>query len=514
MAPVPSDFNADDLHPGTNVAREFGVDRPPPPMPARPQGPSSPVPTPVRQLGIEPQGPSMPMPTIARTLGLDRVQNAAAIQTNQELAHEGSWARNRDFKQVMQDNVRNAHGDNFERLQNLDPDNHPHLIPLIQNDMRYALESNPEAIGWYDHTLKNAMSVAELMHPELANNAAARFAYKYALAVTSNGLKVDRNLRLADSVYNQWWDAERDRVENRRNWPAAYMPTNIGEGTAARAMNRHLEIFNGLVDNLGYDGAERFLNSQTTVGQLKKANYKISGELANVPVNGSAILGPKIGNGFFQNLNGNFNNLTMDRWFMRSWGRWTGNLLADRPDLVASSSDRLVNAINRFSPKQKSQFEQAAGFELDPTNPEDLSKRIRNAAGDGSVRDIMDSTPRGKEVRLSANNLQKYVDGDIEAPYPRQRQYIRDVMQKVLGHPGTPQMSTADAQALLWFPEKRLYDSAGMPMGQSTPRYVEGETPDYQTSMIRLAKERGLSDDQIAQAIARRTLTSGQGPIR
>ena len=44
-------------------------------------------------------------------------------------------------------------------------------------------------------------------------------------------------------------------------------------------------------------------------------------------VYGASIFGPKIGNGFFMNLYGEFNQLTMDRWFMRQYGRLTGTLI-------------------------------------------------------------------------------------------------------------------------------------------------------------------------------------------
>jgi hypothetical protein len=49
--------------------------------------------------------------------------------------------------------------------------------------------------------------------------------------------------------------------------------------------------------------------------------------LANESVYGAIILGPKIGNGFYMNLWGKFDQLTMDRWFMRTWGRVTGTLI-------------------------------------------------------------------------------------------------------------------------------------------------------------------------------------------
>ena len=39
--------------------------------------------------------------------------------------------------------------------------------------------------------------------------------------------------------------------------------------------------------------------------------------------------GPKIGQGFYQNLMGNFDPITIDLWFMRTWGRLTGSLIGN-----------------------------------------------------------------------------------------------------------------------------------------------------------------------------------------
>ena len=56
------------------------------------------------------------------------------------------------------------------------------------------------------------------------------------------------------------------------------------------------------------------------------------------------MIGPKIGNGFFSNLNGYFDALTMDRWLMRTWGRWSGELLEDTRALVKANRTRTTEA--------------------------------------------------------------------------------------------------------------------------------------------------------------------------
>ena len=62
------------------------------------------------------------------------------------------------------------------------------------------------------------------------------------------------------------------------------------------------------------------------VDRVKDLPFKIDGkELASETVGVAYVIGPKIGNGFYQNLRGNFDPLTMDRWWMRFANRITGN---------------------------------------------------------------------------------------------------------------------------------------------------------------------------------------------
>ena len=104
------------------------------------------------------------------------------------------------------------------------------------------------------------------------------------------------------------------------------MPSDLGTGTAASAINKSLGQFNEWVQKYGIDELRKIMDATYTVRQLKQAGFKITGEHQDTIVRGSAVLGPKIGNGFFSNLNGRFDQLTMDRWLMRTWGRMTGDM--------------------------------------------------------------------------------------------------------------------------------------------------------------------------------------------
>ena len=80
------------------------------------------------------------------------------------------------------------------------------------------------------------------------------------------------------------------------------------------------------------------------VASMKAAGipYSPPGNTAmDVEVYGSSTLGPKIGNGFWQNLNGNFDPLTIDLWMRRTWGRLTGKSIGN-PKALPGQRDRLA----------------------------------------------------------------------------------------------------------------------------------------------------------------------------
>lgn len=116
------------------------------------------------------------------------------------------------------------------------------------------------------------------------------------LAVTSQNLAVPDNLKYSEEVYNYF--------KRNRRFPEK------GFGSKAGSIKRNFEKANMLIDKLGsMEAFTDFLQTEFTVGQLnpilkghlgKKA--KVGGELVGAKVYGSAVFGPKIGNGFYTNL--------------------------------------------------------------------------------------------------------------------------------------------------------------------------------------------------------------------
>jgi hypothetical protein len=245
----------------------------------------------------------------------ESVDDQAELKSALEVAKSQVWNKGRDLKLAIQKAVQEAAAAAGVDVGVPSPQTTDYLVRVGVKDALFALQQNPNAIGWYDEKTRQALAVMALVHPEIATNEDARFAFTWALAVTSNGMKVDKNFELAEKAYSYY-------KENK------VMPTNIKAGQAQGAINDSLALFNTLVNAWGMKNLRQFMQTNFTVGEISSISkdLKPGGEHADTTVKGSAIIGPKIGNGFFSNLYGDFSSLTMDRWLIRTWGRWTGTL--------------------------------------------------------------------------------------------------------------------------------------------------------------------------------------------
>jgi hypothetical protein len=297
------------------------------------------------------------------------------------------------------------------------------LVRVGVADAMYALQSNANAVGWYDKTVTKALKILGKIHPEINTDPNAKFAFTWALAVTSNGLKVDKNFELAERAYKAYK-------------ATGQMPTNIQGGQAQKAINDGLGLFNQMVAQYGIDNVRKFMDSKFAVSQIKRATgLEVTGEFADTQVRGAAVLGPKIGNGFYSNLNGFFDQLTMDRWLMRTWGRWTGTLIESRPDMVKAKRQELRDLVVKMKQNAPAaaEFQKALGAKLTVGNLDELSAAIQKASMDPATREQFNKTPVGEELRKTGNALAKYLDGQKEAPAgPEERNFIRKVFGQIL----------------------------------------------------------------------------------
>lgn len=429
------------------------------------------------------------------------IEDIAGIENAFAKAREGSFNTNRELKVFIQNAVREAAGKKDLAAAK------DYLVKVGIKDALYALASNANAVGWYDTTVTKALNILATIHPEIATDPNAKFAFTWALAVTSNGLKVDKNFELAERAYRGYKATGR-------------MPVNIQAGQAQKAINESMKLFNDMVAQYGIEDLRKFMSDKFKVSQIERVTgVKVTGEFKDTEVRGAAILGPKIGNGFFSNLNGFFDQLTMDRWLMRTWGRWTGTLIEARPDMVKQKRDELNALVREIkkNPKATLEFQKALGRKLTLGDPDALAAAIQKASMKPEIRAEFNKTEVGENIRKTGNSLAKYLDGQKEAPDgPAERNAIREVFGEILQEvrsQGYDALTMSDLQALLWYPEKRLYDVAKS--DEATEGYTDDEAPDYANAAAKLARDMGVSEQEIKNAgTARAERGAGEGPVQ
>jgi hypothetical protein len=436
----------------------------------------------------------------------------SSLEHNFNILQNKSFRKGRDLKMFIQERVKSSlsesgiNAEDYEAIETF-----KYLTKMAVKDAEYALQENANAIGWYDEKVSKALAVLSLVHPEIATDRQSKFAFIWALAVSSNGLKVNPNFEIAEKAYRIYKETGK-------------MPTDIGIGTAADAIDGHMKLFNVMMDKLGFDELERLMTTKATVKEIEsETGIAVSGEGKSETVFGAAILGPKIGNGFFANLYGHFDQLTMDRWLMRTWGRWTGTLVAVKEQNVEKGRDVLSRLVAALSIEQRSELGSIIGLNVDNADADTIAVAIQkssikpanrtkisdigrgNTAGleaiVGKQKGRFEQVGLGDEIRKKGNGLAGYLDGQKEAPAgANERKYIRSVFQSTLAtlKKKYPKLTTADLQALLWYPEKRLYEAAKT--DEVNEGYDDDNAPDYANAAILVAKNAGVSDEQIRQA--------------
>ena len=234
--------------------------------------------------------------------------------------------------------------------KNITPEQKAILTQNCTEEVIAALNaSGKNAADWYSTAIEVAMGVASVLHPELSNVdaaravpafaasedpvQAARFAMRMALAITSQNINVEQNTRYAEEQFTLL--KLNGKFDNTRSY-----------GSKADAIKSNLNLANLLVAKYGYAKSEDFVKKEFTIKDLSTIASDIRGKKVSVTgakkdkVNGAAIFGPKIGQGFLQNLMSNFTPVTVDLWMRRTWGRWTGDVVGD-----GVTEERLTNLI-------------------------------------------------------------------------------------------------------------------------------------------------------------------------
>jgi hypothetical protein len=278
-------------------------------------------------------------------------------------------------------------------------------------------------------------------------------------------------------------------------------------------MEKAFSFYNKLKDR-GMSDAQisDYLSQDTTVAELRKNDIirelgiEIdSKEFAAAKVKVSYVIGPKIGQGFYQNLRGNFEPLTMDRWWMRMFNRLTGNpFVVVTDETLKNNADRVVLSANEpLSDYEREVIEQAKlNKDIDMVtegNALEFAKEVDRIFQKAYKDAPEDQRPEKTRLFLAAGRYKLNSAPQLEeSPRgPGDRQFMREttnVARKYLKDSTGVDITPADLQALLWYAEKRLWDSLGIRKGQ-------GEDNDYVDGAIALLRNKGYGDDSILEAL-------------
>ncbi len=214
------------------------------------------------------------------------------------------------FAQMLDDVVAEEHGG---PLAEKTEENKQIISNALVEELIEEVGGNSAAVDWYKDSIRVALGYAAVLHPELATDENQRQVFIMTLAITSNGATIKRNVSNAESIYSHYKETGKFDIS-----------AGGGFGRRGKIIAKGFEKFTDLINELGLDETFKFLNKKFTVGELKSIGFRVVGENKSTVVFGSAIFGPKIGGAFFQNLRGNWDTLTMDVWFMKTWGRLSG----------------------------------------------------------------------------------------------------------------------------------------------------------------------------------------------
>jgi hypothetical protein len=259
----------------------------------------------------------------------------------------------------------------------------------------------------------------------------------------------------------------------------------VGSGKSSPAMAKNFALANSLLADMGPDLLRRFLQTEVTKQELESLGYKISGESMSEKMLGSAVFGPKIGFGFYSNLTGNFEPVTMDMWFMRTVGRLAGTLAAFDPKLFSDQVAKLRTALatkgDSATGLYAANFDPAvvAAAQQSDEGAIALARQVYSLHNRQFIKEraAFDSGKRVKTPLVgAASSILKSVDKPTDSPKSGgERQRLRDVVRQMVDlveQQTGKRVPAAALQALIWYPEQELYKKLGVRLRVTSQDYA------------------------------------------
>ena len=375
-----------------------------------------------------------------------------------------------DIVKILQANAIKAHG---KQLDKFTDENLETISRIIAAEVEAGLNVEGNIQDWYKDSLDKMMANMSVIHPELADNPINEKVFKLAIAITSNGQPVESNLDFGNAIYEGYKETGLFPVK--------------GTGKEAQAMKNAFNGLNTLIENYGIEQTLDILETDFTVKELRYMGFDIKKELVTESMPFSSIFGSKIGGAFYQNLIGNFDTVTMDRWFMRTFNRISGTLLD-------GNSDRLNKNIETLRKSLKRERAESLNIDYDEMQADD------DAAIEASVkvfRDFQKSKFKNKDKadNKASRNIDEILGGSIQPKNGQQKVFIRKVMNRAVDILSENGIDTdiASAQAVIWKPEQELYKKLGS-------RTRDADDRDYGTISDKLIQEGKYDKESLDRA--------------
>ena len=246
---------------------------------------------------------------------------------------KGSQKSIEDIGKMLQRLARERLGGPID-VKTMSPSEKVLVATIMKRELIFNKNRSGNAFDWYTGNIDDMLKISGLLYPELGKDFAgkikgfeksksqfddANFVYRLVFAVTSQNLKVVDNTDWALLQYEYF----------RKN---GKFDPSVDIGSKAESIAGNLKLANDLIEKIGIVELKKFCESKLTKSEAldwlqAKLGKKVSisgGKKGDI-ILGSAIFGPKIGEGFLSNLMGNYYPITVDLWLRRTWGRWTGN---------------------------------------------------------------------------------------------------------------------------------------------------------------------------------------------
>lgn len=336
------------------------------------------------------------------------------------------------------------------------------ISETFAQEVEYQLDKpgGKQAIGWYDRQLSAAMDTIAQAHPEIASDENANFVFKALLAITSQGTTVVQNFNTALRAYQRYLDTGKIALKG----------VSV-QGPSGNLVRDNVAKLDALIKKHGMAGAREWLRGMHTVRELKAAGFKAVNGRLNDSVRGWHAFGPKIGS-FANNLDGDFDTLTADLWFTRTWNRALGTMFsysaAVEVKQVREFRAALVEALNEPGTSEVvdglSDTERASIGTLEGDFA--IARKITLHYRRNGFKDRSPVNTSAKKWVENVEELTQAPRGDPERRW--QNEVMREVQDKVEARTGQ-RVSIADLQALLWYQEKELFRLLGAANRASAP---------------------------------------------